>query len=263
MPAPTELRLLHSDGTVAPVVEPDTVVQLGRDDTTAQLDRLYAVPAPAAPAPEAPGGGDGDRAGRWVRMNMLGTLNARVTGPDGTSDSISNRADRAILKRVRAMSDAIIVGAQTVRAERHTATGATHLVIVSGSGDLEGHRISPDDAARSVSVLCPPAAADRVAETMPGAEICHPGGDDITVPVMLDWCRDRSFDRLVVEGGASLIGQFLDAGAIDEVCLTQAPVFGPTDAPGLPGSTADQRFRRAFVAADDLGYLYSRLVREH
>lgn len=245
MPAPSELRVLYTDGDLAPSTEPGTVVPLGRDETPAHLDRLWAVPE-----------------GRWVRMNMLGTLNARVTGPDGTSDSISNRADRAILKRVRVMSDAIVVGAQTVRQERHAATGGTRLVIVTGSGDLTGHRISRDDAELSVSVLCPPSAAHNVADTMPGAEIAHPGGEDIRVDVIIEWCLDRGLERLVVEGGASLIGQFLDARAIDEVCVTQAPVFGPTDAPGLPGSAAERRFRRALIAADDLGYVYSRLVAE-
>lgn len=251
MPAPTELRLLWSDGTVAPRIEPGSTLRLADDATIEQLDRLYAVPE-----------------GRWVRMNMLGTINARVTGPDGTSDSISNRADRAILKRIRAMSDAIVVGAQTVRQERHTATGSTRLVIVTRSGDLSGHRISPADAARSVTVVCPASAAVAVAATMPGADRFHPaprhGADveGVTVDDVLDWCRAHDLDRLVVEGGASLIGQFLDADAIDEVCVTQAPVFGPDDMPGLPGSSVERRYRRALVAVDDLGYVYSRLVAE-
>lgn len=246
MPAPRELRVLWSDGTLAPSAATGTVVELAAPDAAATLDALYAVPD-----------------ARWVRMNMLGTLNARVTGPDGTSDSISNRADRAILKRIRNMSDAIVVGARTVRQERHSATGDTRLVIVTTSGDLAGHRISADDASRSVSVLCPEAAAATVRETMPGAAVHHPPNDGwVSVEAILDWCDGEGLRRLVVEGGASLIGQFLDASAIDEVCVTQAPVFGRSDAPGLPGSSAPRRFRRALVAADDLGYVYSRLVAE-
>ena len=246
MPAPDELRLLWSDGDLVPTVTPGEVLAMGTPASADAIDQLYATPD-----------------GPWVRMNMLGTLNARVIGPDGTSDSISNRADRAILKRIRAMSDAIVVGAQTVRQERHAATGTTRLVIVTGSGDLTGHRISPEDAAAGVTVLCPPAAAARVRETMPGASTAHPGdGDRVKVPAILDWCRSNGLERLVVEGGASLIGQFLDARAMDEVCLTQAPVFGPADAPALPGSTADRRFRRALLASDDHGFLYSRLVAE-
>lgn len=249
MPKPTSLHVLWSDGRIAPPLDPGTTVELGADDTADRLDRLYAVPP-----------------GPWVRMNMLGTLNARVTGPDGTSDSISNRADRAILKRIRAMSDAIVVGAQTVRQEKHMATGSTRLIIVTGSGDLSGHRISPEEAERGVTVMCPANAAAKVTETMPGANLFHPSSDHVGAGVsiadVLTWCRSQGLDRLVVEGGASLIGQFLDAKAIDEVCITQAPVFGRTDAPGLPGSSAERRYRRALVASDNLGFVYSRLVAE-
>lgn len=200
-------------------------------------------------------------AGPWIRMNMLGTLNARVTGPDGTSDSITNRADRVVLGRIRAMSDAIVVGARTLREERHTPTGDTPLVVVTRSGELAGHRIGEDDARAGVIVLCPASAAEAVARTMPGARVEHPvGGDDVPVDEVVAWCRAAGFESLVVEGGGRLIGQFLDAGLLDEACLTQAPVFGPADAPQLPASTAGTRFDRALVALDDRGFAYTRLV---
>lgn len=245
MPAPKTLQVLWTDGESAPADAAGTTIALGEAQTADALDRLYEIPRRP-----------------WVRMNMLGTLNARVTGPDGTSDSISNRADRAILKRIRAMSDAIVVGAQTVRQEQHMAVRGVRLVIVTASGDLEGHRIPPDEAARAVTVVCPREAADEVARTMPGATVHHTPGERVAVADLLAWCREAGLESVVVEGGASLIGQFLDAEAIDEVCITQAPVFGRTQEPGLPGSGAPRRFRRALIAADDLGFVYSRLLAE-
>ncbi|GGA57722.1 pyrimidine reductase [Pseudoclavibacter endophyticus] len=245
MPAPREFRLLWSDGRVAPPITPGSVIDVGTDEALAELDRLYAPPP-----------------GPWVRMNMLGTLNARAAGPDGTSDSISNRADRAILRRIRLASDAIIVGAETVRQEVHMATGPRRLVVVTNSGDLTGHHISPAIAEQRVTVVCPRSAAPTVARTMPGASMHHPTGERFGVDAVVEWCRSHGLDRLVVEGGSGLIAQFLDAEAIDEVCLTQAPVFGDPDSPGLPGSTAPRRYRRALLAADDLGFVYSRLVAE-
>lgn len=245
MPAPTSLRVLWSDGEVVQAEGADTMLHLGDEATTDALDRLYAIP-------HRP----------WVRMNMLGTLNARATGPDGTSDSISNRADRAILKRIRAMSDAIIVGAETVRQEPRMGIRDVRLVIVTASGNLHGHGIAPEQVAHGVTVICPAAAAAEVERTMPGAAMHHPPGERVAVAAILAWCRDEGLDSLVVEGGANLIEQFLDAEAIDEVCITQAPVFGRSDEPGLPGSGAERRFRRALIAVDDLGFVYSRLVAE-
>ena len=217
-----------------------------RRDPSAQIDALYAAPAP-----------------EWVRMNMIGSINGRVTGPDGTSDSLSNRADRRILKAIRAMSDAVIVGAQTVRQERHTSTRPTWLVVITASGDLTGHRIGPEDAAASVLVCCPASARRRVAETMPGAQIAEFELVDDKVPLdaVLAQLHARGLRALVVEGGAALIGQFLDADLIDEVCVTQAPVFGPDDAPSLPGSARGTRFDRILLATDSAGFLYQRFVR--
>lgn len=199
---------------------------------------------------------------RWVRMNMLGSLNGRVTGPDGTSDSLSNRADRRILRTIRSLSDAVVVGAQTVRQERHATTRPTRLCVITSSGDLAGHRIHPDDAAELVYVCTVTSARERVHETMPGANIITLGTDDsgqLRLSDVIAELGNRGMHQLVVEGGGQLISQFLDAGLLDEICLTQAPVFGPSDAPTLPSSTLGTAFARELVLEDSLGYLYQRL----
>ncbi|KAB1656013.1 hypothetical protein F8O01_11285 [Pseudoclavibacter chungangensis] len=243
-PAATLLRILWRSDELGGGTDASPLA-LASPASDAAIDALYATPA-----------------GPWIRMNMLGTLNARVTGPDGTSDSVTNRIDRRILTRIRRMSDAIVVGASTLRQERHTATGDTPLVVVTRSGELAGHRITPDEARHGVVVLCPPIATTNVERTLPGArvEIVDAPGGGVPVGTVVERCRALGFERLVVEGGGSLIAQFLDAELLDEACLTQAPLFGPSDAPQLPASTAATRFERVLVALDDAGYAYSRLV---
>lgn len=242
MPDPDELRIAVVDGAPAP-----ETLDL-RADVDERLRELYRAPRRS-----------------WVRMNMIGSLNGRVTGPDGTSDSLSNRADRRILRLIREQSDAIVVGAQTVRQERHMATGSTWLCIVTGSGDLSGHRISPADAAASVLVCCPADAVAEVERTMPGANTVALALDErgrIPLDAVLDRLRERGLEQLVVEGGNRLISQFLDEGRLDEVCLTQAPVFAPDDAPSLPGSGHGTEFVRSLLAEDSLGFVYQRLLRQ-
>lgn len=200
----------------------------------------------------------------WVRMNMIGSLNGRVAGSDGTSDSLSNRADRRILTTIRKMSDAIVVGAETVRNERHLSTRPTWLCVVTATGNLEGHRISPQDAAASVLVCCPATAQTEVERTMPGAQVQvleadRPGA--IALEDVLAALRDRDLRQIVVEGGNRLISQFLDEDRLDEICLTQAPVFAPNDAKSLPGSFTDTRFERELLLEDSAQYLYQRLLK--
>ena len=56
-------------------------------------------------------------AGSWLRVMMVMTLDGAVAGADGRSGSISSKTDREVLAEVRRLSDAILVGAATVRAE--------------------------------------------------------------------------------------------------------------------------------------------------
>ena len=241
MPDPDELRILAAGGATPP-----ETLDL-RADVDDQLRELYRPPRR-----------------EWVRMNMIGSLNGRVTGPDGTSDTLSNRADRRILKLIREQSDAIVVGAQTVRQERHTSTAPTWLCIVTSSGDLTGHRISEADATRSVLVCCPAASVTEVERTMPGARVAPlelDASGRIPLGEVLAELRGRGLEQLVVEGGNRLISQFLDEGRLDEVCLTQAPVFAPDGAPSLPGSGTGTEFERALLAEDSAGFVYQRLLR--
>lgn len=232
------------------VGRPETRILLTGSDAAspaeveAWIDARYAAPA-----------------AEWTRMNMIGAFNGRIAGPDGTSDTLSNRADRRILNHLRCRADAILVGAHTVRIERHTATRPAWLCVITGSGDLSGHRISPEDAAASVLVCGPEDARARAAETMPGAQFAAlPLRDGrLALPAVLAELRGRGLRQLIVEGGNRLISQFLDEGLLDEVCLTQAPLFGADDAPSLPSSTRAQRWHRDLLLEDACGYLYQRL----
>lgn len=242
MPNPAWLRVLSSSTTGTA-----EHIDLRADGVDERLRALYAPPRRD-----------------WVRMNMIGSINGRVTGPDGTSDTLSNRADRRILGVIRNMSDAIVVGAQTVRQERHTSTNPTWLCIVTGSGDLEGHRISPEDAEQSVLVCCPAEAEATVRATLPGAQIqlLEPRNGQIALEHVLTALRDRGLRQIVVEGGNRLISQFLDEERLDEICVTQAPVFAPESATSLPGSASGTQFRRELLLDDEAGFLYQRLLAE-
>ena len=54
------------------------------------LTELYAPPA---------------RPGGSIRINMIASLNGSAVGGDGTSETLSNRMDRAILKVIRSLAD--------------------------------------------------------------------------------------------------------------------------------------------------------------
>ncbi len=53
----------------------------------------------------------------WVVLKMAATLDGRTAAPDGTSRWITGEASRRDVHRLRAQSDAVLVGAGTVRAD--------------------------------------------------------------------------------------------------------------------------------------------------
>ena len=175
--------------------------------------------------------------GPWVRALFVMALDGAAAGPDGRSGSISGPADRRVLGAVRRWSDAVVVGAATMRAERYNpmrvsetvaaerlAAGqqmAPRLVVVSASLDLPW-----SDPAYAESMLPPlivtvaSAPADALARVPATCELLVAPGERVD-PV---WLREqlvaRGLERIVCEGGRALLADFARAGAVDEWALT-------------------------------------------
>ena len=77
------------------------------------LERLYAVPAGRS----------------WLRVNFVSSLDGAVTGADGRSGSINTPADHRVFRLLRRLSDVVVVGAGTVRAEGYPARPETPICV--------------------------------------------------------------------------------------------------------------------------------------
>lgn len=158
---------------------------------------------------------------RWLRLNLVTSVSGSAAGSDGTSETLTSAADRRILGVIRELSDVVLVGAQSVRAEGYVRPKRAPLAVVTGSGDLEGHRIGGDGP--PIVVLCPEAAVDRVRQTLPDADILVVDGPRMLPADLLAALNGHGFESVVCEGGPGLARQFVTAGLVDEVCLTTSP----------------------------------------
>ena len=200
-----------------------------------------------------------------VRLNMITSLTGAASGSDGTSDTLTNRADRAILGVIRRAADVVVVGAQSVRSEGYIMPRTARLAVVTTSGDLRGHRLERTDEAPAPIVLCP---ADRVAAVRENtsdvdAEIIplpSVGGAGLVSPRdVIAALAEHDLRRVVCEGGPMLASAFLRAGVIQEACITVAPTLTPAEAPFVSLRTAATTEVR-LSAADSAGFTYLRLA---
>jgi 5-amino-6-(5-phosphoribosylamino)uracil reductase len=179
---------------------------------------------------------------------------------DDTTDTrliLSNDADLDRVDEVRAGSDAIMVGAGTIRSDnpallvrsqaRRDARVARGLppsparVALTSTGEIDpaARFFTAGDGARLV--YAPGAVAGRARERLDGtgAEVIA-AGDPLDLDAVLADLAARGVSRLMVEGGGTVLAQFLAAGLADELHLVIAPVFvGDRAAPhiwGTPGA---------------------------
>jgi diaminohydroxyphosphoribosylaminopyrimidine deaminase/5-amino-6-(5-phosphoribosylamino)uracil reductase len=173
------------------------------------------------------------RTGRpWVVLKLGASLDGRTAAPDGSSQWITGGAARADAHQIRAESDAIIVGAGTVRADDPSLT-VRH---------VEGR-----DPLRVVLGAVP--AGAKVA---PALEFSGPLED------LLDELGSRGVLQALVEGGATVAGEFHRQGLVDHYVVYVAPaIFGGDDARPLfagPGAaTITDVWRGAITGVTHLG----------
>jgi diaminohydroxyphosphoribosylaminopyrimidine deaminase / 5-amino-6-(5-phosphoribosylamino)uracil reductase len=168
----------------------------------------------------------------YVVLKLAATLDGRTAAPDGTSQWITGAEAREDAHRLRAESDAVLVGAGTVRQDDPSLT-VRH---------VEGR-----DPLRVVLGHAPADAKVQPAEEMQGDL-----GD------VLDQLGAKGVLQLLVEGGATVAHAFHHAGLVDRYVLYLAPaMFGGADAHPLfngPGaSTIDDVWRGRIVSVEQLG----------
>jgi diaminohydroxyphosphoribosylaminopyrimidine deaminase/5-amino-6-(5-phosphoribosylamino)uracil reductase len=169
------------------------------------------------------------RTGRpYVVLKLAATLDGRTAAADGTSRWITGPEARLDVHRLRAESDAILVGAGTVRADDPRLTVRDVLAPDGGP---------PREPLRVVLGRAPSGAAVH-----PCLELSGDPGQ------ALDELGRRGVVQLLVEGGAAVAGQFHRAGLVDRYVVYLAPALaGGDDSPGLfsgPGAPTMAELRR-------------------
>lgn len=193
----------------------------------------------------------------WLRINLVMSITGSAVGDDGTSETLTNATDRRILGVIRELSDVVLVGAASVRAEGYQLPRRSRLAVATISGDLAGHRLEADQQHR-LTIVCPESVAPRAAAEFPRAEILTTP-DAAPVTAIATALRAAGYASIVCEGGPTLAAALLAADAVDELCLTTAPLVRELTLPALTPSGAPQKSARLEqLLLDESSYVFTR-----
>lgn len=188
-----------------------------------------------------------------IVIGQLGqSLDGRIATPTGASKYINGAEALRHLHRLRASVDAVVIGVGTALADdprlttRHVAGPDPVRVVIDPRARMPaGLALFGDGAVRVICVtaegVAPPAGAEGLALRSDRAGVIAP--DEIVRALAA-----RGLTRLLIEGGATTLARFVDAGLLDELHLMVAPIVLGSGKTGLnlaPIETPDQALRPA------------------
>ena len=213
-----------------------------------------------------------ERGRPWVTLKAAATLDGRIAPAGGDSRWISGEASRRVAHRLRLRSDAVLVGAGTVRRDDPRLTvrlpdSAPSPVRAVLAPDLD---LDPGARIFGMGATSPPrlyaarglsrSRRERFERVAVVVEVdSGERGLDLGA-VLADLCV-AGVQSVLVEGGGRTWGSFLEAGLADSIALFVAPLLlgarGATpladlEAPGhLTGALRLGNLRRAPIGSDE------------
>jgi riboflavin biosynthesis pyrimidine reductase len=181
--------------------------RVGAVGDIAELASFYADPPPG------------------VRANMIFSADgaAAFTGRAGP---LSCPTDQQLLRILRGFADVVLVGAGTARAENYGPVrlvdaqrpAAPPIAVITRTGELPTRLFSDPDQPPIV-VTC----ARSAARHDPSGRVLVAGEDSVDVTRAVALLRAQGMDRILCEGGPTLLDELVEADAVAEICVTVAP----------------------------------------
>lgn len=153
-----------------------------------------------------------------VIVNCAMTADGKIAGKARKQVRISSPEDLDRVRRLRAESDAILVGVNTIIADdpHLTVRGLDRdrnplRVVLDSNGRTPQRAKVLDDRARTLVATC-----EGCAHTWEGAEVVRLGRDRVDLHGLMRELETRGVRRLMVEGGGETIWSFFNEGLVDE-----------------------------------------------
>jgi diaminohydroxyphosphoribosylaminopyrimidine deaminase / 5-amino-6-(5-phosphoribosylamino)uracil reductase len=168
------------------------------------------------------------------------SLDAQIATASGASRYVTGPENIRHMHRLRALSDAVVVGADTVDRDDPQLTtrlvpgdNPTRVVIDPALRLVPERRLFQDDAAPTL-VICARGQAGK-ARRVGRAEVVEVKAERRMLPpaAILEALAERGLGRIFVEGGGITVSRFLEAGTLARLHVTICPIFIGRGRPGI------------------------------
>jgi riboflavin-specific deaminase-like protein len=176
----------------------------------------------------------------YVVAHLGQSLDGRIAALNGASRWITGAGDVIHNHRMRALSDAVVVGAATVCYDdpqltvRGIAGASPVRVVIDPRLRLDTHYKLFTDGAIDTLLIC--RERDRRGVERHGqARVMgiETEDDNLSPQALIAGLRSEGLTRIFVEGGGMTVSRFLQAGCLDRLQITVAPVILGSGRPGI------------------------------
>jgi riboflavin-specific deaminase-like protein len=199
-------------------------------------------------------------------LGQLGqSLDGRIATDTGASHFVTGRKDIERLHRLRALVDAVVVGASTVAQDDPMLTvrlveGSSPVrVVLDPTGRLDaGHKIFTERTARTLVAVRAGGHGGGAGASRSELQIPWSEADGFDLAALVRRLRALGLARILVEGGGVTVSSFLEAGLLDRLHITVAPMLIGSGRPSITLdsiASLDQALRpscRRFILGEDV-----------
>ena len=171
---------------------------------------------------------------RPIAVGHLGqSLDGFIATNAGESQYVTGPENLLHMHRMRALCDAVVVGAGTVAADdpqlttRHVSGPSPLRVVLDPTRRLEEHyRVFSDDAAATLYVVARSASTPGEGHFGRATLVAvDDRADSVDLPELIRLLHARSCSRIFVEGGGVTVSMFLEANLLDRLQMAIAPLI--------------------------------------
>ncbi len=188
----------------------------------------------------------------YVLMKMAMSADGKTATRSGDSRWVSGGKSRLLVHRMRSESDAVMVGAGTIKADdpRLTARirGAHQPIRIVVDSDLcldTRAEFMRQPGEVIIAAAGTPRKESRILESL-GARLLFCGKDDVDLRMLMRKLGRIGIQSVLMEGGSELNGSAIEAGIVDRICFFIAPkIVGGKEAKGPVGGRGVGKMGRA------------------